>query len=240
MITPTPHLSVETGRHPSEAVVLVLHGGRELSADPVRARQLAVLRMIPFARRIARRGAGRVAVARLRYASRGWNATAGNPAPVADAEWALRQLTERFPGVPIALVGHSMGGRTALRIGGHPQVRAVVGLAPWLPAREPVSQLAGRRVLLMHGSADRMTSPAGTAAYAGRIEAAGAAVSLVSVHGEGHAMLRRAQLWHELTAQFTLGAVLEDFQASGRQGSSRLVQPHLVDQVLQGAVRLSC
>lgn len=235
MITATPHLSVETGRHPSQAVVLVLHGGRELSTDPVRARQLAVLRMVPFARRIARRGDGRVAVARLRYASRGWNATAGSPAPVGDAEWALRQLTERFPGLPIGLVGHSMGGRTALRVGGHPQVRGVVGLAPWLPAREPVSQLADRRVLLMHGSADRMTSPAGTAAYAAEIEAAGAAVSLVSVYGEGHAMLRRAQLWHELTAQFVLSTVLEDFQPPGWQGS-----PRLISQVVQGAVRLSC
>ena len=235
MITATPHLSVETGRHPSQAVVLVLHGGRELSTDPVRARQLAVLRMIPFARRIARRGAGRVAVARLRYASRGWNAAAGGPAPVGDAEWALRQLTERFGDLPIGLVGHSMGGRTALRVGGHPQVQGIVGLAPWLPASEPVSQLAGRRVLLVHGSADRMTSPAGTAAYAARIEAAGAAVSLVSVYGEGHGMLRRAQLWHELAAQFVLSTVLEDFEPPGWQGS-----PQLISQVVRGAVRLSC
>jgi dienelactone hydrolase len=235
VITSRPHLSVDTGRRSAEAVVLVLHGGRELSADPVRARQLAVLRMIPFARRIARRGGGRVAVARLRYASRGWNATADGPAPVGDAEWALRQLTERFPGLPVGLVGHSMGGRTALRLAGHPQVRAVTGLAPWLPAGEPVSQLAGRRVLLMHGNADRMTSPAATAAYASRIEAAGAAVSLVSVYGDGHGMLRRAQLWHELTAQFTLSAVLEGFQPSGWQG-----HPDLVPQVVRGAVRLSC
>ena len=180
----------------------------------MRARQLAVLRMIPFARRIARRGDGRVAVARLRYAARGWNAADGNPAPVRDAEWALSQLAERFPGLPIGLVGHSMGGRTALRVGGHPQVRGIVGLAPWLPAGEPVSQLADRRVLLMHGSADRMTSPAGTAAGAARIEAAGAAVSLVAVTGDGHAMLRRARLWHELSSQFVLSTVLADFAPS--------------------------
>lgn len=235
MITTAPHLTVETGRHPGQAVVLVLHGGRESSTDPVRARQLAVLRMIPIAGRIARRGAGRVAVARLRYASRGWNAVGGDPAPVADAEWALGQLTERFPGLPIGLVGHSMGARTALRVGGHPQVRGIVGLAPWLPAGEPVSQLAGRRVLLMHGSADRMTSPAATTAHAARIEAAGAAVSLVTVAGEGHAMLRRAQLWHELTAQFVLSTVLEDFQPTGPQGNR-----HLVSQVVQGVARLNC
>ncbi|MDQ1739036.1 MAG: hypothetical protein QOE53_688 [Pseudonocardiales bacterium] len=235
MITPEPQLSVEPGRRRAEAVVLVLHGGRESSSDPVRARQPAVLRMLPFARRIARRGGGRVVVARLRYASRGWNATVGSPAPVSDAEWALRQLTERFPDLPIGLVGHSMGGRTALRVGGHPQVRGIAALAPWLPDREPVDQLAGRRVLLMHGSADRMTSPAGTEAFAGRLEAAGAAVSLVSVYGEGHAMLRRAQLWHELSTQFVLSTVLPDFEPAAWRGAS-----DLLDQVVQGRVRLSC
>ena len=235
MIAPEPHLTLETGRRQTEAVVLVLHGGRELSTDPVRARQLAVLRMAPFAHRIAYRGGGRVAVARLRYASRGWNASLGSPAPVRDAEWALRQLAERFPGLPIGLLGHSMGGRTALRVGGAAQVRGIAALAPWLPPREPAEQLAGRRVLLMHGTADRMTSPAGTEAFAGRLEAAGATVSLVSVAGEGHAMLRRAQLWHELATQFVLSTVLPGFEPAAWRGESGLL-----DQVLPGRVRLSC
>jgi dienelactone hydrolase len=235
MITSEPQLSVAEARQPAEAVVLVLHGGRELSADPVRARQLAVLRMRPFARRLTRRGQGRVAVARLRYASRGWNAAAGSAAPIRDAEWALRQLTERFPDLPIGLLGHSMGGRTALRIGGHRHVRGVAALAPWLPAGEPVGQLADRRVLLMHGSADRMTSPRATADFAGQVEAAGATVSLVTVTGDGHAMLRRRQLWHELAAQFVLSTVLPDFEPSGLQSASNLLH-----QVVQGPVRLSC
>ncbi len=230
-----PHLSVDAGRRHTEAVVLVLHGGRESSTAQVRSHQLAVLRMVPFASWIAHRGQGRVAVARLRYASRGWNGAAGVPAPVRDAEWALRQLTERFPGRPIGLVGHSMGGRTAMRIGGHPLVRGIAGLAPWLPVGEPVSQLAGRRVLLMHGTADRMTSAAGTAAFAGRIEEAGATVSLVAVEGDGHAMLRRPQLWHELSAQFVLSTVLPDFEASSWQDA-----PNLIHQVVRGRVRLTC
>ncbi|HST46202.1 dienelactone hydrolase family protein [Jatrophihabitans sp.] len=234
MALPEPHLTVMTGRHPSSAVVLVLHGGRELSSDPVRARQLAVLRMRPIARRIARGGHGRVAVARLRYAIRGWNGP-DDPAPVRDAEWALRRLTERFPDLPIGLVGHSMGGRTALRVAGHRQVRGVVGLAPWLPAGEPVSQLADRRVLLMHGALDRVTSPAATAGYATRAEAAGASVSLVSVSGEGHAMLRRAQLWHALTARFVLGSVLPDLAATALP---RL--PSALDQVVTDTVRITC
>jgi dienelactone hydrolase len=173
-------------------------------------------------------------VARLRYAIRGWNGP-DDPAPVRDAEWALRQLTERFPGLPIGLVGHSMGARTALRVGGHPQVRGIVGLAPWVPAGEPVDQLAGRRVLLMHGTLDRITSPAATAAYASRSEAAGAAVSLVSATGESHAMLRRGQLWHALTARFVLSSVLPDLETSPLPGAA----PGL-DQVGHGTVRITC
>ena len=229
-----PHLSVSAGRGFPEAVVLVLHGGREVSIDPVRGRQLAVLRMVPFAHRIRQLGQGRVAVARLRYGARGWNARGGVPAPVRDAEWALSQLTDRFGPRPIGLVGHSMGGRTALRVGGHTGVRGVVGLAPWLPADEPVDQLAGRRVLLAHGTADRMTSPRGTAAFASRLEAAHVPVSLVDITGEGHPMLRRPALWHDLAAQFVLATVLPDYVPSGWTDA-----PNFIHEVLRAPTRLT-
>ncbi|MGI8665584.1 MAG: alpha/beta hydrolase [Jatrophihabitans sp.] len=219
-----PHLHVHTGRRPAEAVVLVLHGGREVNADPVSARQLAVLRLIPFARRIAHRGNGRVAVARLRYRTRGWNAGGdATPAPVLDAQWALDQLSERFGELPFGIVGHSMGGRTALRVGGHRQVRGVVGLAPWLPAGEPVRQLLGRQVLLMHGTADRMTDPRGSASFADRLEEAGGTVSLARIDGGRHAMLRRAGLWHELAAQFVLSTVLTGYQPSDRADAPNFI-----------------
>ncbi|MDQ2836193.1 MAG: alpha/beta fold hydrolase [Actinomycetota bacterium] len=229
-----PHLHVDAGSDP-EAVVLVLHGGRQTSTTPVSARQLAVLRMIPFARRIARHGHGRVAVARLRYRARGWNAVPGQtPPPVADAEWALDRLAERFGQLPVGLVGHSMGGRTALRVGGHPRVRGVVALAPWLPRSEPVAQLAGRQVLLVHGSADRMTDPQGSALFADRLEQADTPVSLVRVAGGRHAMLRRPRLWHELAAQFVLSTVLTDYQPSGWQDA-----PNFLGQVRQAPARLT-
>jgi dienelactone hydrolase len=211
-----PRLHLVAGRHRPEAIVLVLHGGREASLDPVSASQLAVLRLVPFAGLIARRGGGRVAVARLRYQVRGWNAQPGRqPAPVADAQWALRQLAERFGPLPIGLVGHSMGGRTAMRIGGEQQVRGVVGLAPWLPPGEPVEQLVDRQVLLVHGTADRMTDPRQSSAFADRLQAAGGVVSLVRIEGGRHAMLRRARLWHELAAQFVLNAALPGYHPSG-------------------------
>jgi alpha-beta hydrolase superfamily lysophospholipase len=216
MTEPEPVLQVRAGRRTPEAIVLVLHGGREASLDPVTANQLAVLRLIPFARLIRRRGHGRVAVARLRYRPRGWNARPGRPpAPVVDARWALQQLTERFGELPVGLVGHSMGGRTALRIGGEPEVRGVVGLAPWLPAGEPIEQLTDRRVLLVHGTADRMTDPMLSTVFADRLRSAGGTVSLVRIQGGRHGMLRRPRVWHELAAQFVLNATLPDYRPSG-------------------------
>jgi len=230
-----PALHLHVGRRAPEAIVLVLHGGREASLDPVTAHQLAVLRLIPFARLIRRRGHDRVAVARLRYQLRGWNARPGRqPAPVADARWALRRLTERFGPLPVGLVGHSMGGRTALRIGGEPQVRGVVGLAPWLPPGEPIEQLIQRQVLLVHGTADRMTDPMLTSAFAERLAGAGGEVSLVRVQDGRHAMLRRPRLWHELAAQFVLNAVLPDYRPSGWPGA-----PNFLQQVTGASARIT-
>lgn len=215
MTEPLPHLQVHTGPDP-EAVVLVLHGGREASTEPVSAYQLSVLRLIPFARRISAHGGSRVAVARLRYRQRGWNAEPGQPpAPVADAQWALQELRDRFGNLPFGVVGHSMGGRTALRVAGEPQLRAVVGLAPWLPPGEPIAQLTGRQVLLVHGTADRMTDPRGTAAFATRLEQEQVPVTLVRIEGGRHAMLRRPRLWHELAAQFVLNSLLPGYRPSG-------------------------
>lgn len=205
-----PDLSVSEPPHgtPVRAVALVMHGGRSDSTAPVRSRQLAVLRMLPFATALRRAGArDGLAVARLRFAVRGWNGT--RRSPVADANWAIDQLIERFPGVPIALVGHSMGGRTALYAAGHPAVRVVVALAPWIESGDPVHQLAGRRLLIAHGTQDHMTSAKSSAAYARLAEAAGATVTYVSIRMDAHAMLRRAELWHRLTAGFVTGVLLD-------------------------------
>ena len=59
------------GAH-AEAVVLLLHGGRENHFAPVRAFDAGVLRVIPFGRNVVRAGGGRIALASLRYAVRGW------------------------------------------------------------------------------------------------------------------------------------------------------------------------
>jgi len=195
-----PHLSVIAPRADPRAVVLVLHGGQERSEVPVSWVSPAYLRMLPFALQLQGDTRGDLAVAVIRFRVRGWNGA--QMSPVADAIWALDRLALRFPGLPIGVLGHSMGGRTALRVGGYPAVTAVAGLAPWLPPREPSAQLAGRSVLLVHGTADRMTDPAATAGFASRLRDEGTPVRFVQIPGEGHTMVRRAHRWHRLASGF--------------------------------------
>ena len=181
--------------------MVVAHGGQSVSTEPTTAYQLAVLRMIPLvaAIRHAVRGRG-VVVRRPRFEVRGWNDA--NASPVRDLTRLLDDLRGEFGPVPVVLVGHSMGARAALRAAGHPSVTAAAGLAPWLPPGEPVDQLAGRRILLAHGTADAVTSPADTWAYAERARAL-TSVTEIEVRTGEHTMLWRAPLWHGLAAAFT-------------------------------------
>jgi pimeloyl-ACP methyl ester carboxylesterase len=188
-----------TGSRPL-GITLVLHGGQAASTAPAGPFQLAALRMIPLAAAISSAVSPyALEVRRPLFSVRGWNGALASP--VGDLTRMLDEIKARSPGLPVLLVGHSMGARAALRAAGHPAVIAVAGLAPWLPPGEPADQLAGRRVLLAHGTADRITSPHDTWAYA---ERAGGAASLtaVAVAGGDHPMLRRAGLWHALAAQF--------------------------------------
>jgi alpha-beta hydrolase superfamily lysophospholipase len=206
--------------------VVVAHGGKSVSTEPVTALQPAVLRMLPltYAIRYALRGSG-VIVCQPRYQLRGWNGELASP--VHDLGDVLDQIGARYGGIPVVLIGHSMGGRAAFRVAGHPAVSAVAGLAPWLPAGEPVAQLAGRRVLLAHGTADQITDPAETWAYAERARFV-TEVAAIEVGGGEHALLRRALLWHRIAAEFSrrsfglpipAGEVAEAF----RKGQQRTV-----------------
>src|ERR1700691_6093455 len=170
--------------------VVVAHGGTEVSTEPVTPLDPAVLRMIPLALAIRHglRGSG-IAVSRPRYRVRGWNGDLASP--VQDLRAVIDETVARFGAIPVVLIGHSMGARAAFRVAGHPAVTAVAGLAPWLPEGEPVAQLAGRRILLVHGTADEVTDPAETWAYAERARTV-TRVSAIEVHGGEHTMLRRA------------------------------------------------
>jgi alpha-beta hydrolase superfamily lysophospholipase len=193
------------GAGTTRGVVLVAHGGRESSTAPTSALQPAALRMLPVAAaiRTALRGSGAV-VQRPRFTVRGWNGPQASP--VADLSRALDDIAATYGTVPVVLVGHSMGARAAVRAAGHPAVTAVAGLAPWLPLGEPVAQLAGRRVLLAHGTGDTITSPAETWAFVERARAV-TAVAAVEVADGDHPMLRRARLWHAIAAGFARAAL---------------------------------
>jgi acetyl esterase/lipase len=183
------------------AAVLVLHGGRARSTESGERTRLAYLRMLPFARMLARHG---LSVYALRYRLRGWNAPARDA--LRDTEWATAELGRRHPGLPLVLLGHSMGGRAALGAAGAPNVAAVCALAPWLDGGDPVAQLAGRTVLIAHGDRERWTDPAASLAYAVRAKAAGVATCRFELPGAGHFMLTRVGEWNTLVRRFVLGA----------------------------------
>ncbi|MDQ6716182.1 MAG: lysophospholipase [Actinomycetota bacterium] len=191
-----------------DAVVLVLHGGQEDSERETRWSNLAVLRMWPIARSIARAGGGRLAVARLRYAVRGWNGATASP--LADARQALDDIAARYPGVPIALVGHSMGGRVALRLSGDPRVSGIVGLAPWIERHDGARPHPVLRLLVIHGLDDRMTSPTASRGTVISLQGRGGLASFVGLKSEKHAMLRRWRAWDQLTAGFLTRALTGD------------------------------
>jgi alpha-beta hydrolase superfamily lysophospholipase len=184
------------------ALVLVLHGGRARSRESGERKRLTYRRMVPFARALAGTGPS---VYMLRYRFRGWNAP-GKDA-LRDAQWALGELAEQYPGVPVVLVGHSMGGRAALGAAGASNVVAVCALAPWLDGSDPVVQLDGRTVLIAHGDRERWTDPAESYRYALRAKERGVRVCRFDVPGAGHFMLTRVRDWHTLTRRFVLGVL---------------------------------
>ncbi|MEV0991889.1 alpha/beta hydrolase [Streptomyces sp. NPDC049949] len=186
------------------AAVLLLHGGRAQGLEAPPRPNLPGLRMRPFARAISGSGAARgVVVAEVRYEHRGWN---GNRAdPVHDVWQALRELCCVAGPLPVVLVGHSMGGRAALRAAADPLVRAVVGLAPWCPPGEPVLHLGDTAVVLLHDEADRVTDARGSWDYVRRARARGARAAGIAMPYGGHAMLRRAPVWHRVARDTTLG-----------------------------------
>lgn len=205
-----PRLTEWQAQEPVTGLALVLHGGQQESFERTTPWQLAVLRMWPFAQAVHRDGGpSGVAVWALRNRYRGWNrlASSGEPDPVADVRWALAQARSRLGEPPVVLIGHSMGARAALRAAGDPLVRGVVALAPWLPDVEPVDQLAGRSLLIAHGDREHRTDPADSYAYALRARTVTPHVCRFDMHGDGHAMLRRAAEWHALASDFALGVL---------------------------------
>ncbi|NEB81510.1 alpha/beta hydrolase, partial [Streptomyces sp. SID14478] len=166
----------------------------------------------PLARRLARSGRAEDLVTHVvHYRSRGWNGPQAEPAQ--DAEWAADEVVRRYGDVPICLIGFDMGGRAALHAGGHPAVNSVLALAPWLPEDdvaappEPVKQLAGRRVLLVHGTDDRRSDPELSFRFAERAKKANRDVCRFEVHSDGHHLVQHRAEVAALAVDFLLGSL---------------------------------
>jgi hypothetical protein len=198
-------------------VALVMHGGAVDGLEPNRPWSHNVARLVPFAR--ALRGVpGPMAVARLRFRVRGWN---GEAMPVEDARWALSQVRAAYPGVPIALVGHSMGGRVAMFVGDEPDVRLVIGLAPWVEPGDPHPG-AGRRTVLIHGDRDVICSLARSRRAVEQMRAEGLDASLVRVARADHAMLVRARLWTALVTGVVEASFASELGGTGEPTSGAI------------------
>jgi alpha-beta hydrolase superfamily lysophospholipase len=177
------------------AVVLVLHGGKDRSRAEVTARSLSWQRSAGLARTLGRRlHAARVAVRLLRYRTVGWNGDGADK--VADARWALDRTQAELGAHPVALLGHSLGGRTACRAADHDLVRGVVALAPWLPAGEPVAALTGKELHAAHGRRDRITRASDTRAYVERAAQVAEAASFTDMGDRGHYLLTGIHAWN--------------------------------------------
>ncbi|MBF6050703.1 dienelactone hydrolase [Streptomyces eurocidicus] len=191
-------------------VALLLPGGRP--AGTRRPSALAALGQRPLARRLARAaGPEGLAVHVVRYRRRGWNGTAADP--VRDAEWAADEVLRRYGDVPVCLIGTGMGGRAALHAAGHPAVTSVLALSPWLPARgpatetEPVRQLAGRRVLLVHGTNDERTDPDLSFRLAAHAKKINRDVCRFEVHSDGHSLRQHRPEVLALAVDFVRGSL---------------------------------
>jgi len=177
------------------AAVLVLHGGKDRSEAAVTGRSLSWQRAAALGRMLARRlHDDRVAVRLLRYRSVGWNGDGADK--IGDARWGLDRIRDEVGQVPVVLVGHSMGGRTACHAADQELVQGVVALAPWLPPGESVAALAGKELHAAHGRRDRITRARDTRAYVERAADIAGAVSFTDMGDRGHYLLTGTHAWN--------------------------------------------
>jgi dienelactone hydrolase len=193
-------IDVVVPAHP-RGIVLVLHGGDKREDPRVSSRQPSVVRMLLVAHAIRRTAHRQLAIFRVLNSERGWGSQLGR---VADARWALQRAHERVGAeLPASLVGHSLGGRAALMAAGSPTVRSAVALAPWVQETDEVTGIEGRRLLFIHGTADRVASIERARRVADRL-AARTEVTFVEVQGGTHAMLRHRRKFDAVAAQFVV------------------------------------
>lgn len=190
-------------------VVLLLPDGEPYSHR--RPSPLTYALQLPLARSLARAGGtDGLAAHVVHYRCRGWNTTEAHLA--ADAEWAVDEVVRRYGDIPVCLAGHGMGGRAALRAGGHSAVTSVLAMAPWLPGDpdaepEPVKHLVGRQVLLVHGTNDARSDPELSFRLAERAKKSNRNTCRFEVHSDGHALRQHHSEVAALAADFVRGSL---------------------------------
>lgn len=190
------------------AVVVLMHGSTlGFTALPAWMAP-APFRMQLFASGIDRRSDSRISVLRLRYPDR--DLRTQYRGALRDTAAALAHIRQTAPHARIGLVGHSNGGRVALRLSADSRIRAVAALAPWLLPSDRIVPRHGTPLLLMHGSLDFVTSPRLTADLAARLRKAGADVDHETVAGENHFLLAQSAHWHARVADFMTEHLLGD------------------------------
>ncbi|MEU9897510.1 alpha/beta hydrolase [Streptomyces phaeochromogenes] len=209
----TARLGRALGTEPTavSGVVLLLPGGEETSARRP-SPMLATASVRGLGRRLTRAGRDDGLVVHVvHYRFRGWNGTQADQAR--DASWAADEVVRRYGDVPVCLAGVDMGGRAALHAGGHSAVNSVLALSPWLPEEdvaappEPVKQLVGRRVLIVHGTNDERTDPELSFRLASRAKKANRDVCRFEVHSDGHALHAFRDEVYALAEDFVMGAL---------------------------------
>ncbi len=176
-------------------VVLLLPGASRFSPGPVR----------PLARALARAGAADGLVTH--------QVIHGAGTREGDAEWAADEVVRRYGDIPVCLAGYGAGGRAALAAAGHEAVNSVLALAPSLPRQsdtdspEPVKQLSGRRVLIVHGTNDARSDPELSYRLAARAKKANRTTCRFEVHSDGHGLRDHQDEVVALSVDFVLGSV---------------------------------
>lgn len=192
---PVPSLTRYDAPGPTRGLVLVLHGGKARSDAEVGSSSLSWRRALGLARAVGRevRDEG-IGLWVLRYRTAGWNGDGADR--IEDARWAFDRIRDEHGAPPVAVLGHSLGGRTACRVADDDLVRGVVALAPWLPPSEPTGALAGRVLHAAHGRRDRITRASDTRAFVARAERVATETSFTDMGNLGHYLLRGAPTWN--------------------------------------------
>ncbi|MEU9376616.1 alpha/beta hydrolase [Streptomyces sp. NPDC048255] len=177
-------------------VVLLLPGASRFPPGPVR----------PLGRALARAGGAQGLVTHA--------VVHGGDAPREEqAAWAVAEAVRRYGDVPVCLAGYGAGGLAALRAAGHEAVNSVVAMAPCLaeetgdPSPEPVKQLSGRQVLIVHGTNDARSDPEESFRLAARAKKANRSTCRFEVHSDGHGLREHQPEVVALAVDFVLGAV---------------------------------